>query len=57
MPKYDEKFKRAIVQKYLSGDLGYIALSAKFGIKHTAVLFNLRGGPAASWSRPNFTYS
>jgi transposase len=34
MAKYDEKFKRSVVQDYLAGSGGYKRLAAKYGIDH-----------------------
>ena len=37
MAKYDEKFKHAVVQGYLSGAGGYKALGAKYGVPDSVV--------------------
>lgn len=37
MTKYDEAFKRKVVQEYLSGGIGIRALSQKHGIGHSIV--------------------
>jgi transposase len=37
MARYDEKFKQAVVQEYLSGGCGYKTLAAKYGIAHSMV--------------------
>jgi transposase len=34
MAKYDEKFKRSVVQEYLAGGGGYKSLAAKYGVSH-----------------------
>jgi transposase len=34
MAKYDEKFKRSVVQDYLAGGGGYRGLAAKYGVTH-----------------------
>lgn len=48
MAKYDEKFKRAVVEEYLKRVGGYKALGAKYGIAHSTVqkwvgYYRLRG--------------
>lgn len=37
MARYDEKFKRAVVQEYLSGAGGYKALGGKYGVAASMV--------------------
>lgn len=37
MAKYDEKFKQAVVQAYLSGPLGAKAVAKAYGVDHGAV--------------------
>lgn len=37
MAKYDEKLKKAVVQEYLSGRVGYKSLAAKYGLAHSVV--------------------
>jgi transposase len=34
MAKYDEKFKKSVVQDYLAGGGGYRGLSSKYGVTH-----------------------
>jgi len=34
MAKYDEIFKRSVVQDYLAGGGGYRGLAAKYGVTH-----------------------
>ena len=37
MAKYETRFKKALVQEYLSGELGYRALAAKYEIGHASI--------------------
>jgi transposase len=37
MAKYDEEFKRAVVEEYLSGSLGYQSLASRCGVNHATI--------------------
>lgn len=37
MTKYDEAFKRSIVDRYLGGEAGYLLLAQQAGIKHQVI--------------------
>ncbi len=48
MSNYDEQFKRALVQQYLAGPVGYKGLSAQHGVAHSVIkrwvaLYRLHG--------------
>jgi transposase len=37
MTKYDERFKLSVVQRYLDGEGGYLALAGEYGLAHSLV--------------------
>ena len=63
MAKYSVEFKLKIVQEYLKGDIGYLALAHKYGIPGTKRIqfwvgkYQVMGEKGLQRSRKNETYS
>ena len=62
MAKYTADFKLKIVQEYLRGDIGYLALAHKYGIpstkriRHWVGQYRVKGEEGLKRSRKNETY-
>ena len=63
MAKYSADFKLKVVQEYLKGDIGYLALAHKYGIpdtkdiRHWVKKYRVMGEEGLQRSRKNNTYS
>ena len=63
MAKYSANFKLKVVQEYLKGDIGYLALAHKYGIPGTKRIqfwvgkYQVMGEKGLQRSRKNETYS